>query len=451
MLDLNLIETIVVIMMENRSFDNMLGHLSCPWYDNRNEVDGLTPPLKREEYENLFEGETYYPHAMKDRMLPSDLPHNRDDVTTQIAKSDVTGKFGMNGFVEAYYTLTQTNRKQKTEPMGYFPPDQVPITNFLANNYAVCDRWFSPLPTSTVPNRLISLSGDSRVDETGLFPPEGDIILDWLERHDIRWRVYHAGISFFTLLGRYASVLGPNFKSVKHLARDLKEEADNEFPQVILIEPSYYDAPHFGTDQPNDNHAPLAVGFGEEFLRQVYRALTINPERWQKTVTILTYDEHGGFFDHVPPLPIGYSPPPGYKYSPFTSTGVRVPSIVISPFTSSKSVFKGNMDHTSILQFIAERFAPTESGYNESVNERKNQGIESVSKVVDLDTPRTDIPIVPSMIIDRPARLGLDNPQIEKGLMQQAFEEASLKMIEENPDLTREQFPELVHWSLTRR
>jgi len=448
--DLGLIDTIVIIMMENRSFDNMLGHLSCQHYDNRKEVDGLTYPLKRIEYQNIFEGETYYPHAMKDRMLPSDLPHNRDEIAIQLAASEVTGNFSMSGFVESYYQHTNTNRIQKPEPMGYYPPDQVPITNFLANNYAICDRWFSPLPSSTVPNRLMSLSGISRVDETGLFPPEGEILLDWLEERNIRWRVYHAGIPFFTLLGRFTSVLGPNFKSVKYLAIDVKEEPGDEFPQVILIEPSYYDAPHFGTHQPNDNHAPLAVGFGEEFLRQVYRALTINPERWKKMVTILTYDEHGGFFDHVPPLPIGYTPP-NREYIPFTSTGVRVPSIVISPFTSTKSVYSGNMDHTSMLQFIAERFAPTESGYNESVNERRDQGIESVSKVLDLDHPRTDIPVVPSVIIDRPARLGLDDPKIEKGLMQKAFEEASLRMIEKNPKQTNEQFPDLVHWALTRR
>jgi phospholipase C len=356
----------------------------------------------------------------------------------------------MSGFVKAYFEFTPVNRTQKPEPMGYYPPDQVPITNFLANNFVVCDRWFSPLPTSTVPNRLMSLSGESRVDFTGLFPPEGNIILDWLNDHGIRWRVYHAGLSFFTLLGRFNQVFGPNFRPVTHLAIDVNEESPNEFPQVILIEPSYYDAPHFGTDQPNDNHAPLAVGFGEEFLRQIYKALTSNPERWQKTVMILTYDEHGGFFDHVPPLPIPYNPP-NDEYTSFETTGVRVPSIVVSPYVAARSVYKGYLDHTSILQFIAERFAPGEDGYSEAVNHRRNQGIGSVKQVLNLDEPRLDIPSVPTIQIQRPALLGLQEGEREKGLMQTAFENATAEMIREYPSDTKEKFPELYHWSRTKQ
>lgn len=447
--NINLIDTIVIVMMENRSFDNMLGHLSCPRYGNRKEVDGLFSPFKKKEYENIFEGESYYPFAMKDRMLPSDLPHDRDEITMQLAKSPVSGAYTMSGFVKAYFEHTPVNRTQKTEPMGYYTPDQIPITNFLANNYAVCDRWFSPLPTSTVPNRLMSLSGESRVDFTGLFPPEGYIILDWLNDHGVRWRVYHAGLSFFTLLGRFNEVFGPNFRPITRLAVDVMEEATTEFPQVILIEPSYYDAPHFGTDQPNDNHAPLAVGFGEEFLRQVYKALTSNHERWKKTVVILTYDEHGGFFDHVPPLPIPYSPP-NNEYIPFETTGVRVPSIIISPFVAPQSVYKGNLDHTSVLQFIAERFAPEENGYSEAVNLRKDRGIRSVSLALNLHTPRTDIPSVPTIQIQRPAILGLQEGDREKGLMQTAFERATEKMIQDHPSETKGKYPEVYHWVLTR-
>ncbi|MGB7290936.1 MAG: alkaline phosphatase family protein [Thermodesulfobacteriota bacterium] len=449
--DPSLIDTIVIVMMENRSFDNMLGHLSCQGYDNRKEVEGLRYPLKDERYENIFEGESYYPFSMKDIMLPSDLPHERDEINVQLAHSSVSGTYTMSGFVGAYYQYTAVNRTQRPEPMGYYPPDQVPITNFLANNFAVCDHWFSSLPTSTVPNRLMALSGESRVDKTGrqLFPEEGYIVLDWLNDHGIRWRVYHAGLSFFMLLGRFTDVLGPNFRSVKHLAIDVKVERPDQFPQVIFIEPSYYDARHFGTDQPNDNHPPLAVGFGEDFIRRIYKALTSNPERWRNTVMILTYDEHGGFFDHVPPLPITYNPPGG-EYAPFESTGVRVPAIIVSPFVASHAVYKGLLDHTSILQFLAERFAPRGEGYSKSVNERRNYGIRSVSQVLDLDTPRTDIPPVPSNKIQRVTILGLEEVEMPQGLMQTAFENAASKMIDAWPEQTKQKFPDIYHWSLTK-
>jgi phospholipase C len=237
-------------------------------------------------------------------------------------------------------------------------------------------------------------------------------------------------------------VFGPNFKSVKHLARDVREEPPDEFPQVIFIEPSYYDAPHFGTDQPNDNHPPLAVGFGEEFLRQVYKALTSNPEKLNKTVMILTYDEHGGFFDHVPPLPIPYDPPNG-EYKRFETTGIRVPAIVVSPFVTPRAVYSHSLDHTSILQFIAERFAPNEGGYSPSVNKRRDRGIRSVSQVLNLDTPRTDIPSVPSVMIHRAAILGQEEGKTQKGLMQIAFENATLKMIKEHPKDTAHKYPDL--------
>lgn len=452
MQDLNRIKTIVIIMMENRSFDNMLGHLSLPRHGNRKEIDGLTKDLEDEQYENIFEGETYYPHKMKDEMLQLDLPHNRKDIEKiQLSYSSVSRKYTMSGFVESYF-LYARERNVRTnlrnpDPMGFYTSNEVPITNFLANNFSVCNRWFSPLPTSTVPNRLFSLSGISRVDETGLFPKEGFILTDWLTKRGIRWRVYHEGVSFFAILGRFDDIfLSGNFRSTKKLAIDVKEEPDEEFPEVILIEPSYYDAPRV-FDQPNDNHAPLAVGFGEDFLRRIYIDLTSNPERWKKTVVILTYDEHGGFFDHVPPLPILYKPPSN-QYRAFKSTGVRVPSIVISPFVSARSVFNGNLDHTSILQFIAERFDPR-SGYSKAVKERKKLGIESVSKVLDLNTPRNDIPEIPNIAMKRTAILGMDEARMEKGEMENAFKAACKYMVQERPTETKQKYPELFRINFT--
>lgn len=447
MIDLTIVDTIVVVMMENRSFDHMLGHLSYGEYANGTPVEGLCDPLTQQAYENLYEGSPYYPFVMQDGPLPGDPPHERTSVQTQLAYSAVSGTYSMSGFVEAYYQSTTVNRTQTPEPMGFFPPSAVPILSFFANNFAVCDHWFAPLPTGTHPNRLMALTGASLVDDTrDHLLPAGPTMLDWAMGHGVRWRVYHAGLSFFILLGRFDQVLGPNFRAFEYLAGDVGHEASDVFPQLILIEPSYADAPHLGSNHPNDDHPPLAVGFGEQFLRQIYEALTCNPERWAKTVLIVTYDEHGGFFDHVPPLSVPYTPPDA-AYPPFTTTGVRVPALVMSPLVAERHVYSGALDHTSVLQCLAERFSPHEEGYSTDVNQRRALGIASVSEVLNLSNPRTVIPAMPRESIQSMALLGQILP--EKTPNQRAFENAALAMINRYPHETAQKYPELWHWYLT--
>lgn len=445
----NLVDTVVIVMLENRSFDHILGHLSYRQYDVGRKVEGLRDPLNREAYENLYATQPYYPFEMRDGVLPSDLPHEREQVTRQLAHSAVTGTYQMNGFVEAYYEHTPVNWTRTPEPMGFLPPSETPMTTFLAQNFAVCDHWFAPLPTSTLPNRLMAWTGASWVDHTGqLFPPLGETILDWLTAHRVRWRVYHDGLSFFTLLGRFNDVLSEDFQPLERLAADVLTEPSGSFPQVILIEPSYGDAPHLGPDHPNDNHPPLPVGPGEHFLWLVYRALTARADRWEKTALIVVYDEHGGFFDHVPPLAIPYDPKPHATYPPFESTGVRVPAMVISPLVASRTVHNENLDHTSILQFLAERFAPEEGGYSAEVEKRRVHGITSVSKVLNLAAPRKAFPAAPSITLRSPMTWA--GPRPVKTPQQILFESAAAELIEKHEPEARRQYPELWHWHATR-
>jgi len=444
---LDQIDTIVFMMLENRSFDHMLGHLSLPPFADGTDVDGLKAPLNNPAYENVdASGQSYYPFQLRDGTLSTDVPHERDFVAAQLSKSNVSGQYTMSGFVRAYYQFQTTNRTLNPDPMGFLTPVDVPITNFLAKNYCVCDRWFSSLPASTQPNRLMSLTGDSLIDyTTGLFPKRGDLHLDWLTRHGIPWRVYHCGISFFALLG-YLGIFGENFRNIDNLASDVMDMS-KEFPKVIVVEPSFGDAPHIGNDVPNDNHPPLAVAPGEAFLRQVYEALTANPKRWARTLMVLTYDEHGGFFDHVPPLPIPYSPPAGQAtYPRFESLGIRVPSLIISPLVAPQSVFHGLLDHTSMLQLLAEKFAPQEVGYSASVNQRRDAGINSVSRALNLTTPRTDIPDPPPA----PSRglVSFSGPDVNASPMQHAFQSAAQYMNQKYPNETADKYPEIRHWAL---
>ncbi|HEY4101826.1 MAG TPA: alkaline phosphatase family protein [Gemmatimonadales bacterium] len=450
------IDTIVIVMLENRSFDHLLGHLSYPPNGNRPDVDGIRLPLNQQAYRNLFATESYYPFLMRDGDLPADLPHERAAVSEQLAFSSVTGKYDMSGFVSAYYKSTPVNRTLTPETMGFLAADQVTISDFLAREYVVCDRWFAPIPTSTQPNRIMSLTGTTMVDKTeSTIVPigAGTFVLDWLDLHRVRWRVYNTSVvSFFLAIGRFLDVIGPNFHDVSKLAGDFAGPRAAGDPQVVFIEPCYSDAPFLGIE-PNDEHAPRPVTQGERFLHDVYEALTANPKRWAKTLLIVTYDEHGGFFDHVPPLPIRFTPPPGARFTAgFESTGPRVPGLIVSPFAARAGVCQSPFDHTSILQLLAEKFTPG-APYSPEVDNRRVQGIRSLSEALS-DVPRADIPLAPASPAPTTGAAGPykqavapSPPPPARGptANELAFRDASIQFLQKVPEAAA-RFPELAEW-----
>lgn len=444
---LDAIDTIVLVMLENRSFDHMLGHLSYGRYANGTDVDGITAPLKRDAWANVFQGEPYYPFAMRDRQLSGDLPHDRGAIATQLHRSAVTGTYAMDGFAKSYFAASPLNRTTKPDPLGFLLPGDVPMTRFLADNYAVCDRWFASLPAGTQPNRLMAWTGTSYIDGNGFLPPHDPLVIDWLERSGVRWRVYTSGLSFFLLLGATAA-FGPNFRGIDRLAPDVVGEQPGDFPQVIVVEPLYGDAARIVGGIPNDDHAPAPVGPGELFLRKVYDALTRNPARWARTLLVVTYDEHGGFWDHVSPPPIPYAPPARATYTKaFESLGVRVPGLVVSPLVSPKRVSHEILDHTSVLQLLAEKFTPG-IPFSPAVETRRQSGIASVSAVLDLAAPRADVPIAPDFSITVEMPLGENRPPATP--LEGTFEEAAFDMVRKFPKPTAQKYPEVSHWVLTQ-
>jgi phospholipase C len=437
------ISTVVLVPLENRSFDHMLGHLK--YQGLVPDVDGLDNDLSK--YKNLYKGGEYLPFFAEDKQLPSDLPHEWNFVDKQLAWSPVTEQFGMTGFVEAFAEYTQTEPIQHADSMGFFKLDTVPITSFLAQKFCTCDRWHAPLPTSTQPNRTMAFCGSSEIFDTSSgarLISCNDIILDWLERANIRWRVYHDGLSFFALYPRaWKHLLGDNFRDFEHYFHDMQVEPPEFGPQVIIVEPSYNDAPHIGPDHPNDNHPPLAIGWGEDFLRRVYQAATINPIRWRNTLLVHYYDEHGGFFDHVPPPSISYetSGNPTHK---FTSLGVRIPAIVVSPWVGEGSVRHELFDHTSVLQLLAELFTPSKP-YSDEVEHRRQQGINSLSILLG-DKPRSDIPSIPAQPIRVESYVGSAVRLRPLNGLQASFELAASQLMVSHPDEVGKKYPDLFHW-----
>jgi phospholipase C len=441
---LSQINTIVLLMFENRSFDHMLGHLS---FENKQpKAEGLKEPLT--QYVNVYEGDEYIPYPItNDTTLPFDLPHEFDEVDIQLKKG-ANGKFTMAGFVEAYAKSTNVPPNRQTEPMSFFPSALVPMTSFLASNFCVCNRWFTSLPTSTQPNRTMAFTGESAIYQTKFQAiPATNNIFQWMDQNSVRWRVYHDGLSFFALYpSLWPYVLGNQFRDYEFFFRDMATESDDTAPQVIIVEPSYQSAPHIGSDRPNDNHAPLAIGWGEEFLRRTYQAVIANQKRWKNTLMVVYYDEHGGFYDHVPPPAVPYTTVGG-EHS-FASLGPRVPAILVSPLVEKKSVSNALFDHTSVLQLLAERFTPGQP-YSNSVDQRKkgNPGIQSLSVAL-TNEKRWKAPDAPSQPIEVHSALGRSIQTTPDNEMTRCFEEAAMQMLQQKPAETLEKYPELLQWKM---
>ena len=136
----------------------------------------------------------------------------------------------MNGFVKMYEMYTATTGICSMLLMRVMTPPLIPVTSFLADEYLVCDRWHAPLPTSTHPNRLMALSGYSSIDKTGGLLPDQDLVFDWLDRRDIRWRVYSAGLSMFMLIPKmWPWLLTDRFRLASRLAYDVQHESMPRF------------------------------------------------------------------------------------------------------------------------------------------------------------------------------------------------------------------------------
>jgi|SRR5665213_552338 len=443
-LDLSKIKTIVVVMMENRSFDHMLGYLSLPPF-NRSDVNGLSNnPDWLARFTNIDQSQSYQPFLNPDAYdMPDDFdpPHERSNAAGNLGVLQ-NNVYPMNGFVSAIPSTVSANPAVRKLVMGYFGAEQVPMSHFFAQNFAICDHWFSTIPAGTQPNRLMSMGGFSVIDVNHDILPPQDLVYDWLTSHGVSWRVYHQGIPFFTMMLKWVDeiLLSNRFRCFSDLAGDLMNSSPDELPQVIFVEPTYQDAPHLGFS--TDEHAPSGVSNGQEFLMQVYNALANSPF-WQNSVLIVDYDEHGGFFDHVSPPLIPTQPPPNATYNAsFISLGVRTPAYVISPFVQRGSVNHTLLDHTSVLKFIGEKFG--NGSYSPLVDARP---VESISAVLNFDNPIADPPPAPALndyLANRPpVPTGATVPTPNTNL-QMGFQKAVTNLKQNGADLNHPKFGELI-------
>lgn len=439
------IDTVVVLMMESRSFDHVLGHLSLDGATHAGILDGFSGlpmdgALTHSNYANTSQGRIYQPFELRDGVLPVGLSDDRLAVKMSLGKKE-GATYAMDGFVRAYYSRNEAQRSQRPLPMAFLRAADAPVTNFLARNYAICDRWFAPLPTGSIPNRLMAMCGASNLlDTPSNLLSYHPTLFEWMNARRLRYRVYHDGLSFFTLCPWLIDdVAGDRFRDVGRLAEDVTSESDETFPQFIFVEPSYFDGPVRSDKEANDNRPPSSMAAGEKFLLSVYDALRANSDRFQRTLFIVTYASHGGFYDHVSPLAVRHGVSGDARGFEFETTGLRVPAIVVSPRVQSGTVYHGALDHTSILQLMADRFDGG-CAYSPAVAARAAQGIGSVSSVLNLAAPRNKIPAPPSVSLR--SRRRRSHIESAPTLAQNAFYLAARALCDHSPSRVARTYPE---------
>jgi phospholipase C len=361
--NLEKVDHIVVLMLENRSFDHMLGYLSLE--GRRGDIDGL-----QGEFSNAHDGRVYPVHHLDTTAIADDPDHCADAVGLQL------GAGAMDGFVASFAKILSDRGVRDADVgrvMGYYNGLDLPVHDHLASEFAVCDRWFSSVPGATWPNRLYAVCGSaagSRDDLPLNLPPLYDrpSFVRHLDAHGVSWRWYsfetgslrladpyyrlghdhqfaffsHTVLSWKTRLEHSIDPKAPSF---------IEDAARGALPSVAWIDPNFSNFDPIGFP-PNDDHVPADVRDGQDLVLAVYHALATSPH-WERTLLIVFYDEHGGFFDHV-------APPEAPDDDPetFGRYGVRVPALIVSPWIEPGSVSHTLFDHTSIIKTILLRFCP---------------------------------------------------------------------------------------------
>jgi phospholipase C len=316
------IKHIVVMMKENRSFDHLFGGMRKSRPDIELFPDSYSNPDKA--------GKTVKPFHLGTTCVINDPPHQWREMHRGVDG----GK--MDGFVIA----ASATGSDGHFAVGYYEQADLPFYYFLANTFALADHYFPSVLSGTYPNRDYMLLGTSgMVRETGYFPdPKLPTIFDRLDEAHVSWGVYNDGDPFDGTLSdpqHNWPKLHP-WKPVQALLDDFHHDT---VPNVVFVD---------GRSYVEDDHPIADLQAGERWSKRIYDAAVASPA-WSSTVILLTWDEGGGFFDHVAP-PHSCVARPGDKA--FYERGVRVPLIAISPWAKRHYVSKPVKEHTSITRFI---------------------------------------------------------------------------------------------------
>ena len=428
--NLDKIENIVVLMLENRSFDNILGFLYPDNPDFRGVNDAMCNPAPDNQGSVCV-------RKGDDMIAPYPDPHEKYEfIYRQLFNEpptmpvpNTTDTPAMQGFVidyaDAIKVANDKAEKDDKPPfdtvydviMNCFAPESLPVINGLAQAYAVCDNWFSSVPTQTFPNRSFVHAATSSGNvynmwkgkhfwEDGIFINDTPTIYDLLEDGggQADWRIYYGSYRILCNALLIQKHLWKYVFDEDRLAPFERFKTDIEsgkLPSYSFIEPRMLYSRKYGPE--NDMHPayamfdhgpPTNVLDGEKLIYEVYTALRSNDEIWNKTLLVITFDEHGGCYDHVPP-PAPVSAPddkiipfgkPGGNGFDFERLGVRVPAILVSPWIEKGTICHTQFDHTSIIKTVSNKWL------NGQHLTQRDLNATDVSEILSRSTPRTDTP-----------------------------------------------------------
>jgi phospholipase C len=378
---INSVSHIIIMMQENRSFDHYFGHLNE--YRTKLGLPAIVDDLSNAGNVSLpswNNSGNIAPYHLLTQCL-GDLSGSWQEAHNSInLTSPNEGSWGtpppMNGFAAMAGGYAQHDPSSGgfdvagMRAMGYYTADDLPFYYWAATTFATSDRWFSPALTRTQPNRMYLLAATSNGyaypggagDTTHPALNMGNVksIFQLLQENNVTWKVYvtdnyvAGDLSAMDTYENYfpwAYGYPSNFADANTFPTDA---ANGTLPQVALIESGY-------TESGSDEHPQNPIDKGAQYTESMVQALMNSPS-WASSVFLITYDEGGGFYDHVPPVPM---PSPDGKgpylasddpTGNFDTTGFRVPLMVISPFTKPNYVSHTNADFTAILKFIETRF-----------------------------------------------------------------------------------------------
>jgi phospholipase C len=437
------IKHIVVLMMENRSFDQMLGFLSK--HDRVKGVRGLTggevnydeqgTPYESFEWE---ENQTSF-HPPQDRSGKIlDPCHGPDCVKQQLAphRGVTPGGFVTNflGRKDKKGKPIEIPDEYRGLPMGYYSERHLPVYDLLAREYGVCDAWHCSIPGDTWPNRLYGMAGEEG-KPMAYKPGPRQKFFKWLAGLPYVGQIANAPIfevdAFTHQLGleqwRWYShdpstlrAADKAYRDFRHLNRDnftffdrkrmslltqaaeglmvdlhdsfLDDAAKGELRDVSWIDPNFVDLKVLDPNS-NDDHPPSDVQAGQALVLETYEAL-VKSKEWEDTLLIVVYDEHGGFYDHVSPKQLDPDDPARPKHE---TLGVRVPALVIGPRVK-KGVCHELFEHTTLISTILHCFA--------------EDGDAALAKM----PPRARHAPHLGSILEREARTDLDRGRLREGI-----------------------------------
>ncbi|MDQ3813757.1 MAG: alkaline phosphatase family protein, partial [Armatimonadota bacterium] len=395
---------VVVLMMENRAFDHIFGYRAGVNGLKGDEFNLLDPTQPESDKNPAYSVSNGAPYAVLAGQGPG---HSFEVANVQLCNSKAgptpANPATNNGFVSNYHTeLVYADHIKNATPeiirvvMESFAPNRLPSINALADAFCLCDNWYSEVPGPTQPNRLYMHAATSFGYAHNVWTKvfDGPTIYNRFQDAGYTWATYSFDdneVLEFSQVNQQKA----NFKLYENaFAADV--QAGN-LANYSFIMPQYNNATNA---MANSQHAPQDARYGDNFIADVYETLRSNEAVWNKSVLIVTYDEHGGFYDHVVPPAQGIpnpdginSPPPGDTASyalpvfDFGRLGFRVPAIIASPWIKAGQVDSTRYQHTSVLATVKKMF-----GLEDFLTKRDASANTFEQLFQELESPRTDTP-----------------------------------------------------------